>query len=183
MANPQVERTHSLMLDAAKRLLESEGPDAVTHLRIAEAAGVGRATVYRHWPERLDILADLLAAGARPHFVPPVGDSPREQLAEVLVRFAQSMEDEQGRALALLVARAEWDDRFEVVREAVLAEGLPQLDALVAEVMGGGPPPEDVAVVRDALMGATHLRVLLLREPVDRDYVNRLLTKVLGQST
>ena len=104
-------------------------------------------------------------------------------MAEVLVRFAQSMEDEQGRALALLVARAEWDDRFEVVREAVLAEGLPQLDELVAVVMGGDPPPEEVAVVRDALMGATHLRVLLLRESVERDYVDRLLTKVLGQST
>ena len=61
--NRQVQRTRRLLLEAAERLLRLGGPDSVTHLRVAEEAGVSRATVYRHWPERVDMLTDMLVAG------------------------------------------------------------------------------------------------------------------------
>jgi len=40
--------------------LFTEGWHAVTHLRVAEEAGVGRATMYRHWPTVEDLLTDVL---------------------------------------------------------------------------------------------------------------------------
>ena len=48
--DPRQARSRKAMLDAARELLAREGPAAVTHQRVARQAGVGRATVYRHWP-------------------------------------------------------------------------------------------------------------------------------------
>ena len=77
--NPQVQRTHGLMLDAARDLLNENGPAAVTHLRVAEASGVARATVYRHWPDRADILVDLLRRGADLQLGPPPDRPPNRR--------------------------------------------------------------------------------------------------------
>ena len=73
--NPQVQRTHRVMLDAARELFHEQGPAAVTHLRVAETSGVARATVYRHWPDRVGILLDLLRRGVDLHLAsPPAGE-------------------------------------------------------------------------------------------------------------
>jgi AcrR family transcriptional regulator len=51
-------RTRRAILDAAYDLFRSD--QEASHAEIARAAGVGRASVYRHFPERADIVAALL---------------------------------------------------------------------------------------------------------------------------
>ena len=53
--DPRVVKSRETILSAARTLLQESGPAAVTHQRVAARAGVGRATVYRHWrtPELL----------------------------------------------------------------------------------------------------------------------------------
>lgn len=51
-------RTRRAILDAAQDLLQVD-PET-SHADIATAAGVGRASVYRHFPERSDLVAALL---------------------------------------------------------------------------------------------------------------------------
>jgi AcrR family transcriptional regulator len=52
------ERTRRAILDAAADLLQVDHDSS--HADIAAAAGVGRASVYRHFPERSDLVAALL---------------------------------------------------------------------------------------------------------------------------
>jgi len=54
--------TRAAILDAARQVLFDEGWEALSHQRVAEVAGVGRATVYRHWPQRLQLLQDACSA-------------------------------------------------------------------------------------------------------------------------
>ena len=54
-------QSREAILDAVAALIHEEGAASVTHQRVAERAGVGRATVYRHWPNPADLLADALA--------------------------------------------------------------------------------------------------------------------------
>ena len=46
----RVQRTRAAVRDALLSLVEEDGLGAVTHHRVAERAGLGRATVYRHFP-------------------------------------------------------------------------------------------------------------------------------------
>jgi AcrR family transcriptional regulator len=50
---------HAALLSAAARLFAARGSD-VTYEEIAHTAGVGRATLYRHFPSRDDLLGAIL---------------------------------------------------------------------------------------------------------------------------
>jgi AcrR family transcriptional regulator len=52
-----VERNHRALLDAARELL-SERPDVPLY-EIARRAGVGQATLYRHFPDRMAIVGEI----------------------------------------------------------------------------------------------------------------------------
>ena len=58
--DPRAARSREAILAAAFDLLAREGPGAITQQRVARQAGVGRATVYRHWAAPEDLLRDVL---------------------------------------------------------------------------------------------------------------------------
>lgn len=63
--NPVTERpiaTHNraLLLDAARRLLDEAGPDGMTMDAVADAAGVGKGTLFRRFGSRTGLLLALL---------------------------------------------------------------------------------------------------------------------------
>src|SRR5260221_2519845 len=69
--DPRAARSREAILAAAFDLLAREGPGAITHQRVAQQAGVGRATVYRHWAATEDLLRDVLFSAELPFFAAP----------------------------------------------------------------------------------------------------------------
>jgi AcrR family transcriptional regulator len=69
--DPRAARSREAILAAAHDLLAREGPGAITHQRVAQQAGVGRATVYRHWAAPQDLLRDVLFSAELPFFATP----------------------------------------------------------------------------------------------------------------
>lgn len=69
--DPRAARSREAILAAAWDLLAREGPGAITHQRVAQQAGVGRATVYRHWAAPEDLLRDVLYTAELPFFAAP----------------------------------------------------------------------------------------------------------------
>ena len=69
--DPRAARSREAILAAGFDLLAREGPGAITHQRVAQQAGVGRATVYRHWAAPEDLLRDVLSSAELPFFATP----------------------------------------------------------------------------------------------------------------
>src|SRR5580693_2734166 len=69
--DPRATRSREAILAAAWDLLAREGPGAITHQRVAQQAGVGRATGYRHWAAPEDLLRDVLFSAELPFFAAP----------------------------------------------------------------------------------------------------------------
>src|SRR6266705_779576 len=69
--DPRAARSREAILAAAYDLLAREGPGAITHQRVAQQAGVGRATIYRHWADPEDLLRDVLYTAKLPFFAAP----------------------------------------------------------------------------------------------------------------
>src|SRR6266699_868348 len=69
--DPRAARSREAILAAAFDLLAREGPGAITHQRVAQQAGVGRATVYRHWAAPADLLRAVLYTAELPFFATP----------------------------------------------------------------------------------------------------------------
>ena len=182
-ANPQVQRTHGLMLDAAGALLARGGPEAVTHLRVAEEAGVARATVYRHWPNRADILLDLLRRGADLNLVLPAADLSIEmRVAGVLRAFAAALTGESGQTLSAMIGLAEWDRDVFAALERMTEFGPRMLRGVLEAGVERGElvPGTDVDLLADRLIGPLYLRRLLYHDDLTDAYVDRLVSVTLA---
>jgi AcrR family transcriptional regulator len=182
VTNPQVQRTHILMLDAAGVLLNQSGPDAVTHLRVAEAAGVARATVYRHWPNRADILLDLLRRGVNLDLAQPSADaSIEDRVAAVLRAFATALSGDSGQTLSAMIGLAEWDKEVFAALERMTDYGPRMLRGLLANGVEHGElvATTDVDLLADRLIGPLYLRRLLYHDDLTDDYIARLVPATL----
>lgn len=179
--NRQVQRTRRLLLEAAERLLQQGGPDSVTHLRVAEEAGVSRATVYRHWPERVDLLTDLLVAGNALPALPPQLEGPvRDRIRAALQMTAGPLNGEIDSMLTLM-GRAEWDEKSRAAKAFIVEAGprrfVDQLEAAVAagELEAGTDPK----LLGEVLLGALFARRLIFDEPVTDEFIDALISRVL----
>lgn len=103
-------------------LLFTNGWDAVTHLRVAESSGVGRATIYRHWPTVEDLLADVLLDCQAPLDAgEPTGDLRNDLISAVRV-FADPLQSSKlGEVLVAAMDRSPNDPRIQAIHDAMTA--------------------------------------------------------------
>ena len=58
--DPRIERTREAVLRAALEVLGRRGYGALTIEAVSESARVAKSTIYRHWPTRIELIADAL---------------------------------------------------------------------------------------------------------------------------
>src|SRR3546814_14118386 len=81
--DPRVVRTRRHVLAAARTVLVEEGWQRVTVTRVADRSGYARTTLYRHWPQRLDLLRDLITEEVHLLHTVPTGDVRADLVAEL----------------------------------------------------------------------------------------------------
>lgn len=173
----RIVRTRHDVLNATIDLLISEGLEAVTQPAVARHAGYSKATVYAHWPDRLDLVRDAFALlGEMPHHE-PVGDLRTDLLGE-LHSFRRAMQVHRlDRVLAVLAERSTVLPELQEVRDRFVTEGErpiravlsthlrgARLDAAVLMLCGlvvhstlmRGTPPSDTVIARavDAVLAS-----------------------------
>ncbi|GAA1281902.1 TetR family transcriptional regulator [Planotetraspora silvatica] len=118
--DPRATRSRAAILVAARSLLLDEGPAAVTHQRVAQQAGVGRATVYRHWPQAEELLHDVMTGVDIPFFHEP--ETPvRPWLHSQLRKLADELATPQVAGATLtLMQGALWDPYIATQRDECL---------------------------------------------------------------
>jgi AcrR family transcriptional regulator len=114
--DPRFTRSREAILNAARELLLESGPTAVTHAQVADRAKVGRATVYRHWPQAEPLLLEAMATVPMPFLDKPTTPT-REWLRQELTAIARQLELDDVRAVATTLANtALWDENMDARR-------------------------------------------------------------------
>src|SRR5258708_11372027 len=99
---PRSEQADRAIIDAALTLFAESGPDGLCIEQVAARAGVGKATIYRRWPGKEDLLLDALAALKTP-LPPPRSRSVPEALVPLLDAMCRDTADpRRARPVALL---------------------------------------------------------------------------------
>jgi AcrR family transcriptional regulator len=100
---PRSERADRAIIDAALSLFAEHGVEGLCIEEVAARAGVGKATIYRRWPGKEDLLLDALAALKTP--LPELrGESARADLVALLDAMAADYADpRRARSFALLL--------------------------------------------------------------------------------
>jgi len=181
-SRPQALRARAAILRAVVDLIATEGAAAVTHQRAAEKAGVGRATVYRHWPHLSDLLNDALARTTL-RFLDPAPGALLDRVEAELHRVARDLNSTSVTALAAAVIdRAQFDETARELRDRLVAAIHANISQAVREAASTGelsatPPTDDLF---DQLLGPLFARRLLSDQPITDGLVHRVAHDTLG---
>jgi AcrR family transcriptional regulator len=100
---PRSEQADRAIIDATLSLFAESGPEGLCIERVAARAGVGKATIYRRWPGKEDLLLDAIASLKTP-LPEPAGRSAREDLVALLGAMCEETADpRRARQFALLL--------------------------------------------------------------------------------
>ena len=177
--DPRVARTRRDVVDATAALLLDAGWDAVTHAEVARLAGYSKATLYTHWPTRLDLIAAAIDQICdTDHHSRPTGDL-RADLRTALEDFARDLTDGNlDRLLAGVVERANTSAVVSRLRGRLYETGTSGLRAVLESHLAAG----DVDPVLALLTGAVLVRVTFEGQPATADYVDDLIERVIGSA-
>lgn len=176
--DPRVARTREAVIAAVRQLIQSAGIEAVTHQRVAEAAGVGRASVYRHWPDRtnllIDALADLPAADDDWASSGDLATDLRVELGRLQRIFNDSPFVPQ---VAALVSGAEADPELRTLKQQLLERGTAGIRRAVAEGIAAGQLDADLdpSQVVAMLAGPLFYQRLLANERITDRFIASLV--------
>jgi AcrR family transcriptional regulator len=172
-------RNYSALLAAADELFSTRGPD-VSLDEIARRAGVGNATLYRHFPDRRDLLVAVCVGEVEALCI--LGDElqadpdPGRALARWLRAYIEHVSAKHGLAAAFATGRREDSELIAACQAAVEAIGT----SLLQRAKDDGPVRidinlPDVITLVNAIAMAT--------EATDDPGADRLLAIVLAGIT
>lgn len=177
---PRSETARRAVLDAALRLCQSGGYQALTIKGIAETAGVGRQTVYRWWPAKQDILIDALRdLGLRKaeHLDPDTGHTLRDVQALLTATFALT-DRLTGKALIGLMADAQHDPALSLrLQSTVIGPRRQALRDMLARGVERGELSDtgtDLDLLVDFAFGTMWYRLISHHAPVDTALAERI---------
>jgi len=183
--DPRVTRTRQAVREAVRSLVQRAGFEGVSHQQVAAEAGVGRATVYRHWPKRTDLLLHALAEVEAPHDWQSSGDLATD-LAKELQRLQRTLSSSPlVPELVALIGRAEWDQGLRETKKELLSSGTAGLRrTLEAGIERAELPAEldlDTTIAR--LAGPLFYQRVLAHAPLEEDFVSRIVTGFLLEAS
>jgi AcrR family transcriptional regulator len=167
---------------AAMEVLAQVGYRALTMDAVAAHARAGKATIYRRWDSKLDLVIDTCNQLVQRSIPEPDQGSIEGDLGEFLRGFASFLTGPVGKAAQALVGELPHEPELAAAfRESFL---LPQRDVLRRIIERGvqrgeirADAPIDT-VVELAGAGLIH-RLMLTGEPLDTRFVDRLLHEAL----
>jgi AcrR family transcriptional regulator len=152
------------ILDATITLLAQEGFARMSIEQVAAHAGVGKPTIYRRWPSKVEL---VIAALSRPRAERSMSGegTVRERLTRLIEELCVSVRREPAKSLlAALVAEIPRNPELATaVREVFLAKRRETAFALLREGIAAGElrADLDLELASDALVGPVMIRALL----------------------
>lgn len=175
---PRNMETQQSILNASYELLLEHGFGTVTVEKIAERAGVSKATIYKWWPNKAAVVMDgFLSAAAERLPLPDTGSvfSDIRHHATSLMHFLTSRE---GKVITEIIGEGQLDEGLaEAYRTRYFQPRRLEAKLLLEQgVKRGELDAElDLGLCVDLIYGPIFYRLLLTGEPLGEAYVHELV--------
>lgn len=173
------------ILEATVDVLAEFGYDAMTIDMVAARAGAGKATVYRRWPSKAELVLEAVSClrpgGRSPEVLADTGTLRGDLLAGVRTLSASDSERKLRvmAGVAALISRE--PELADAAFRAVLEPRVIANRAVLLRAIARGEISAEVDVERLAVLvpSMTSYRSLVERRPVDRDFVVSVIDGIL----
>ena len=168
----------SAILAAARAAASEGGMGAVQIAPVAMRANVAAGTVYRYFPSKADLVAELISEVSRTELAAvrraaDAAPGPSSALAAAVTTIAANVVSHRRLAWGILAEPVDVD--VGATRLAARSEMAGELEARIAAAMRAGHlPQQDTALAATALIGALHEALVGPLAPDDFDEPGRL---------
>jgi AcrR family transcriptional regulator len=172
----------SVIRAAILRLLAEVGYGALTMDAVAAEAGVGKATIYRRWRTKHDLVVDTLSDINRAIAVPPDTGSVEGDIRALMDLIATTVQSPAGAAIRSLLPAMQYQPALvDAFRNGPLAVWRSAFSAMWAraEARGEVRAGMDKSVTGEAISALIVQRWLLTGGPLDPAYVDEVFQTVV----
>jgi AcrR family transcriptional regulator len=180
---PRSEAARLAILRSTLKLLGEKGFSELTIEAVAAHASVGKATVYRWWPDKAALIVDAFALATRRKLNFPDTGSLRTDVSQQMRQLIKIFRSPRGRIVSAILAAGQSDrnviaafrERFMLPRRQEAYETLRrgiQRGELQKDV--------DLDLLLDSLYGPIYMRFLIRHGSLTPDFVEGLCELTLG---
>jgi AcrR family transcriptional regulator len=169
------------ILRAAYDLLGEVGYEGLRFDAVAARARASKATLYRHWPGKAQLVADAVkCCKASAMDVPDTG-SLRGDLVALSTTMAESMAGEDGPLLAGLVMAMRSDPEFACEMRATYESKQAVVESIVRRAAARGELRSscDASLIEEIAPAQLFMHSFAMGEPLDAKYIDHLVDDIL----
>jgi len=180
---PRSEAARLSILQTTLRVLAETGFSNLTIEEVADRAEVGKATVYRWWPDKAALIADAFASStvSKLHF--PDTGSVNTDMSQQMRQLIKIFRGRRGRIVSAILAAGQSDKNLiAAFRERFLKPRRSEAYATLDRGIVRGELRRDIDrdLLLDSLYGPIYMRFLLQHDRLTPDFVDHLCALVLG---
>jgi AcrR family transcriptional regulator len=171
------------ILDAALDVLAEEGFDGMTVDMVAARAKAGKATLYRRWPSKTELVIDAVACMKNAALIdlPDTGTLRGDLLAIIKPPTMQEGERKMKVMAGLVSLLARNPELADAANKAIVEPRAAINRTLMQRAIDRGEIPADTNIELLALISPSMVsyRTLMLRKPVDRAFLISVIDNIV----
>ena len=180
---PRSEQARVAILRSTLKLLGENGFSDLSIEAVAARAGVGKATVYRWWPNKAALITDAFASstGRKLHF--PDTGSVYTDMNQQMRQVVKIFRSRRGRILSAILAAGQSDnDVIAAFRERFMKPRRQEAYATLQRGIQRGELRKDVDMdlLLDSLYGPIYMRFLIRHRRLTPEFADHLCELVLA---
>lgn len=182
---PRSEQARLAILSSALKLLGKKGFSDLTIEDVAAHANVGKATVYRWWPNKAALIADAFACSTKQKLHFPDTGSVRTDMSQQMRQLVKVFRSGRGRIVSAILGGGQSDeDLIAAFRERFLWPRREEAYATLQRAIRRGELRRNVDkdLLLDSLYGPIYMRFLIRHDRLSADFIDHLCELILGGS-
>jgi AcrR family transcriptional regulator len=182
---PRSEEARLSILRSTLKLLAKRGFSELTIEAVAAHAGVGKATVYRWWPDKAALIADAFASSTTSKLHFPDTGSVRTDMSQQMRQLIKIFRGRRGRIVSAMLGAGQSDSNLiAAFRERFLKPRRREAYATLRRGILRGQLRKnvDMDLLLDSLYGPIYMRFLIRHDSLTPEFVEGLCELTLGGS-
>lgn len=178
---PRSERARQAVIRSTLAILKRVGFNELNIEAVAAHAGVGKATIYRWWPNKAELVIDAFAAAVEKELRFPSAGPVLKSLHVQMQRWAVIFHSPLGQIVATVIGAGQSEPEIlEAFRAHWVEPRRIEARALLRQAMNNGELRADLDpdAVLDLLYGPLYLRLMLRHAPLDRAFVDTVFNTI-----
>ena len=178
---PRSEDARKAILRSTLKLLQEMGFPDLSIEAIAADADVGKATVYRWWPNKASLVAEAFSRSADEELRFPNTGSVRNDVSIQMKHLVRILRGRRGRIVAALIGGGQSDpELIQAFRDRFMMPRRQEAYQTLRRGMARRELPEhvDLDLALDILYGSLYMRFLIRQTGLTEDYVEQVVALV-----